>query len=144
MIDGIEAEVELRQALNSGAIVPFFQPIVQVRSGVLFGFEILARWRHPIRGIVAPDSFIPLAEQAGLIGSLTEAILLQAFAVAAALPEKIELSVNISPVQLRDLSLPELIRRVAEQGAFPLQQLTVEITESALIDNLAQARSITN
>jgi PAS domain S-box-containing protein len=143
MTDGTEAEVELRDALNSGAIVPFFQPLVQVRSGVLFGFEILARWRHPVRGMVAPDYFIPLAERAGLIGLLTETILLQAFAAAAALQEKIELSVNISPVQLRDPSLPELIRRMAEQGAFPLNQLTVEVTESALIDNLAQARSIT-
>jgi EAL domain-containing protein (putative c-di-GMP-specific phosphodiesterase class I) len=143
MIDGTEAEVELREALNSGAVVPFFQPLVQVRSGVLFGFEILARWRHPVRGMVAPDYFIPLAERAGLIGLLTETILVQAFAVAATLQEKIELSVNISPVQLRDPLLPELIRRMAEQGAFPLNQLTVEITESALIDNLAQARSIT-
>lgn len=72
MMDGTEAEVELREALNSGAIVPFFQPLVQVRSGALFGFEVLARWRHPVRGMGAHDYFIPLAERAGLIGLPTE------------------------------------------------------------------------
>jgi PAS domain S-box-containing protein len=68
--------------------------------------------------------------------------LLQAFAIAAALQKNIELSVNISPLQLRDHSLPEQIRQLAEEGAFPLNQLTIEITESALIDNLEQASSI--
>jgi len=141
-VDRGETEVELRRALDGGEIVPYFQPLVEVRSGVLAGFEVLARWQHPVRGMVAPDSFIPLAEQAGLIGILTESILLQAFAATAAFQGEIALSVNISPVQLRDPLLPELIRRTAEQGGFPIERLTVEITESALIDNLDQASSI--
>jgi EAL domain-containing protein (putative c-di-GMP-specific phosphodiesterase class I) len=64
-VSGTEAEVELRQALNGGEIVPYFQSLVRVRSGVLSGFEVLARWLHPVRGMVAPDSFIPLAQRAG-------------------------------------------------------------------------------
>jgi EAL domain-containing protein (putative c-di-GMP-specific phosphodiesterase class I) len=133
-------EAELRRALNNGEIVPYFQALVQVRSGVVCGFEVLARWLHPVRGMLAPGYFITLAERAGLIGALTETILLQAF--AAALHRNLELSVNISPVQLRDPSLPEQIRRAAEQGAFPLNHLTIEITESSLVDNLELASSI--
>jgi EAL domain len=97
-------------------------------------FSVLRYWRGggiPFGEWWNPTYFIPRAERAGLIGLLTETILLQAFAVAAALQGKIELSVNISPVHLRDPSLPELIRRIAEQGAFPLNQLTVEVTENA-------------
>jgi PAS domain S-box-containing protein len=134
-------EAELRRALNNGEMVPYFQPLVQVRSGVVCGFEVLARWLHPVRGMLTPDYFITLAERAGLIGALTETILLQAFA-AAALHRNLELSVNISPVQLRDPSLPEQIRRAAEQGAFPLNHLTIEITENSLVDNLELASSI--
>ncbi len=137
-----DLKTELRKALKNGEIVPYFQPLVQIRTGVVSGFEVLARWPHPVRGMVPPDEFIPLCEQAGLIGELTETILLQAFAAAAALPINIKLSVNISPIQLRDASLPQQIRRAAEQGAFPLDHLTAEITESALVHNLEQASSI--
>lgn len=134
-------EVELRRALNKGEIVPYFQPLVQVRSGIVCGFEVLVRWLHPVRGTLTPDYFITIAERAGLIGALTETILQQAFD-AAALHRNLELSVNISPVQLRDPSLPEQIRRAAEQGAFPLNHLTIEITESSLVENLELANSI--
>jgi PAS domain S-box-containing protein len=137
-----EQEAELRQALINGEIVPYFQPLVEVRSGILSGFEVLARWIHPVRGMITPEDFIPLSEDAGLISMLTETILLQAFAATSAFEPRLDLSVNISPIQLRDRSLPEQIRRLAERGAFPLDHITIEITESALVDNLEQASSI--
>lgn len=137
-----DLKTELRRALRNGEIVPYFQPLVEIRTGTLRGFEVLARWPHSQRGVVHPDEFIPIAERAGLMAELTETILLQAFAATAALQKNLHLSVNVSPVQLRDRSLPEQIRRAAEQGDFPLDHLTIEITESALVDNLDLAGSI--
>lgn len=137
-----EMKAELRKALKNGEIVPYFQPMVGIRTGKLVGFEVLARWLHPQRGTVHPDEFIAIAEQADLIGELTETILLQAFAATTALKKDLNISVNISPIQLRDPSLPDEIRRAAAMAAFPLQRLTIEITESALVDNLELAASI--
>jgi PAS domain S-box-containing protein len=137
-----ELKAELRKALKNAEIVPYFQPMVGIRTGTLVGFEVLARWLHPQRGTVHPDEFIPVAEQAGLIGELTETILLQAFAAITALKKDLHISVNISPIQLRDPLLPAEIARAAAMAAFPLNQLTIEITESALVDNLELAASI--
>jgi PAS domain S-box-containing protein len=116
--------------------------MVGIRNGMLVGFEVLARWLHPQRGTIHPDEFIPVAEQAGLIGELTETILLQAFAATASLKKGLNISVNVSPIQLRDASLSEEVARAAAMAAFPLHQLTIEITESALVDNLELAASI--
>lgn len=137
-----ELKAELRKALKNAEIVPFFQPMVGIRTGMLVGFEVLARWLHPQQGTIRPDEFIPVAEQAGLIGELTETILLQAFAATTALKKDLGISVNISPIQLRDPSLPDEILRAASMAAFPLKRLTIEITESALVDNLELAASI--
>jgi diguanylate cyclase (GGDEF)-like protein/PAS domain S-box-containing protein len=129
-------------ALRDGQFVPYFQPIVELRSGQLAGFEVLARWRHPQHGLVSPDQFISLAEKQGWIDTLTQQLLLKAFADAKSIPEPLTLSVNISPVQLRNSTLQELIRNAAERTEFSLKRLIVEITESALIDNLDHARKI--
>lgn len=137
-----EIKAELRKALRGGEIVPYFQPMVGIRTGLLVGFEVLARWLHPQRGTIHPDVFIPVAEQEGLIGELTETILLQAFAATVSLKKGLNISVNVSPIQLRDAALSEEIARAAAMAAFPLHQLTIEITESALVDNLELAASI--
>lgn len=137
-----ELKADLRRALHNGEIVPYFQPQVDIRNATLLGFEVLARWQHPTRGPVHPDEFIPAAEQAGLIGDLTESILLQAFVAISAIRSDLRLSVNISPIQLRDSWLPRKISCAAKSAKFPLNQLTVELTESALVDNLELAASI--
>jgi len=131
-----------QQALRHGQFVPYFQPIVALSSGQLAGFEVLARWQHPRHGLVSPDQFISLAEKQGWIDTLTEQLLRMAFAEAPSIPEPLTLSVNISPVQLRTSSLPGLIRNAAEGTDFSLTRLVIEITESALIDNLDHALSI--
>jgi len=136
-----QSESQIRRALCDGQIVPYFQPLVEIGNGNVCGFEVLARWLHPLRGLVNPDEFIKLAEQCGVIHTLTERVLLQAFESVAPW-EGIQLAVNVSPLELRDRSLPERIRAVAEQGSFSLHRLTVEITESALVDNLEIAASI--
>ena len=128
--------MDLCRAIDNHEIVPWFQPIVDLRTGLLSGFEVLARWHHPQRGMVLPAEFIPLAERTALIGPLMDLLLAQAFEAAAAFPEHLTLSVNISPLQLRDRFLPEQMLRAVERGGFSFQKLIVEITESALVPNL--------
>jgi PAS domain S-box-containing protein len=119
----------------------YLQPIVALRTGKLQGFELLARWNDPERGWVSPDAFIPAAERDGWIDALTWEMMRQAFAVSARLPTPLRLAVNISPLQLRH-ALPKQVQEIADASRFPLECLTIEITESALTHDLAQARSI--
>ena len=133
----------LCDALDNDLLVPCFQPIVQLRTGQLVGFEVLARWRHPDHGLILPANLISLAEQNGLAEALMRQIFSKAFQEGAQLPDTLTLSVNVSPCQLRDTSLPGEIRALAEAAGFPMTRLHVEITESALVDNISFAQSIT-
>jgi EAL domain-containing protein (putative c-di-GMP-specific phosphodiesterase class I) len=132
----------VRRALNDDEIVPCFQPIVDLHSGRLTGFEVLARWRHTTVGFILPENFIALTEEHGLAEQLMQQVLRKAFQAASSLPETLGLSVNVSPTQLRDLRLPRQIRDVAEEGGFPFKRLTVEITESAYIDRMERAQEV--
>jgi PAS domain S-box-containing protein len=134
--------IDLRSALEKNDIVPYFQPLVELRTGLLRGFEVLARWQHPQRGLIPPNEFIPLVESSGLNGLLTGNLLRAVFAAAKDLPAHLTFSVNISLTQLTDLSLPRHIRAAAEQAAFPLHRLILEITESALAGNPERATRI--
>lgn len=138
-----ELSDDLARAIADNEIVPHFQPLVEMRTGRLSGFEVLARWRHPIRGIVHPAEFIPIAEQTGLIGPLTERLLLDAVRAVTAWPEHLTLSVNVSPVQLRDRGLAERLYAATEGTGFPFDRLMFEITEAVVIGNHDQARDIT-
>jgi PAS domain S-box-containing protein len=134
--------IALRKALESDEVIPYFQPLVELRTGVLFGFEALARWRHTVQGPISPDVFIPLAEESGLIGSLTRNLLRHVFTAAATIPEHLSISFNISAIQFHDRSLSRQMREAAHLAGFSLHRLILEITESALIDNVGQAQSI--
>jgi EAL domain-containing protein (putative c-di-GMP-specific phosphodiesterase class I)/GGDEF domain-containing protein len=131
-----------RECLGAGRVVPYFQPIVEFRTRNLLGFEILARWRHPQEGLLSPDRFIPAVEEAGMIGEMTDSLLVQAAQSAAGWQAKPTLSLNLSPLELGDSSLPQRLSRAADAGGLPLDRLVLEITESTLIDDLASARSI--
>ncbi len=144
MVDEKQRQIDLRRALEDNQIVPYFQPLVELRTGVITGFEVLARWQHPVYGTIYPADFIPLAEESGVIGQFTEQLLRSAFAAATILPEHLTLSVNISLTQLTDRSLPRHIRTAAQHANFPLQRLILEITESALIGNPELAYLIAN
>ena len=136
------ADITERRVPDLSGFHAYFQPIVALRTGRLQGFELLARWKHPQRGWVSPDAFIPDAERDGWIDALTWELMRQAFAASARLPQPLSLAVNISPLQLRDADLPKQIQAIADDSRFPLECLTIEITESALTHDLAQARSI--
>ena len=135
--------VDVHNAIGNDELVPCFQPLVELRSGLLTGFEVLARWNHPELGLILPDNFISLAIKSGLIDRLTQKVLGKAFQSCAGMPKTLSLAVNISPIQLRNRRLPIGLRDLAQQAGFPMQQLTIEITESALIDNLETAGEIT-
>lgn len=133
---------DLRSALTREEVIPSFQPLVELRTGRLAGFEVLARWQHPVHGLILPENFISLAEENGLIGLLTEQILRKSFLAGRDLPKPIMFSVNIAPAQLHDFSLPGMIRDLGNETGFPTDRLVVEITESALIDNIDRAQKI--
>jgi len=132
----------LRLALERDEVIPCFQPQVELNSGLLSGFEVLARWQHAELGPILPENFISLAEQNGLIGELMRQVLRKSFLSAPILGETMGISVNVSPIQLRDLSLPGQINDELERARFDPRRLTVEITESALLDNLERAKKI--
>jgi PAS domain S-box-containing protein len=135
--------VDLRRGIESGEIVPYFQPMMELRTGQLIGFEVLSRWKHPLRGMVPPDEFIRMAEDAGCIGQLMEKVLLHAFRAMRRLPEYLRLSINVSAIQLRDRTLRRQVSLAAEEAGFSLDRLTVEVTESALVGNIEHGRTIT-
>nr|WP_172691009.1 EAL domain-containing protein [Agrobacterium larrymoorei]ASK49454.1 ABC transporter permease [Agrobacterium larrymoorei] len=125
----------LQSALSRGEIWPAFQPIVDLQSGAIVAFEILARWTDPIAGAISPTQFIPLAEQCGLIGDLTDKILREACVIALSWQGSFVLAINISPVQFHDHELSTRILRTVRSSGFPVHRVHVEITESALLEN---------
>ena len=137
-----EIEQGIRYGLDHGQFLPFFEPQVDLRTGEIIGFEVLARWDHPLSGLIPPDRFIPIAEEHGLIGRLSEQIMVAAMTQAADWDPKIKLSVNISPSQLADSWLAQRIVRLLTEARFPADRLIVEITESSLFADLDLARSI--
>jgi PAS domain S-box-containing protein len=125
--------IRARAALENGEFVPFFQPLVAIRSGELIGFEVLARWNDPEHGLIPPNEFVPAAERDGWIWELTRQLLRQAFGAVALLPNRVELAFNIAALQLHDSGLPKLIADIASEAAFPLDHVCLELTESALV-----------
>jgi diguanylate cyclase (GGDEF)-like protein len=137
-----EIEQGIRYGLDHGQFVPFFEPQVDLRTGEIIGFEVLARWEHPLSGLIEPDRFIPVAEEHGLIGRLSEQIILSALTQAVEWDPSIKISVNISPTQLTDSWLAQRIVRLLSEAGFPAERLVVEITESSLFADLDLAKQI--
>jgi PAS domain S-box-containing protein len=130
------------RAIDNGEFFPHFQPLVNLRTGELEGFELLARWKHPERGWIPPDEFIPLAEKDGWIDRLMSRLMREGFCAMGETPGSARLSINISAIQLHDLGLPDRVRSISEECKFSIDRLTVEVTESALTHNMKRAREI--
>lgn len=135
-------EAEIRRALDEDRFFPVFQPIVELRTGQLEGFEILARWEHEKFGLLQPDDFIPAVERAGLIDNITRTMLQKALAAPALKTSSLKLAVNVSPSQLLGRDLPGSVAQAAAQAGFGLERLIIEITESALVDDLERAQAV--
>ncbi len=134
-------EAELRLGITRGEIAPFYQPIVKLPSREVVGFEVLARWNHPTKGLIAPDDFIPMAEERRLIADLFYSLLRQACSDARNWPAHLHLAINVAPQQVQDTALPERILTILTETGFAPSRLEVEITETALVNGLDAARS---
>lgn len=128
-----DVEAELRGALASDRLSLAFQPVASAHDGTLRGFEALARWHHPVHGVISPEVFIPVAEKSGLIGQLGNVVLHKACAAAATWPWHVQVAVNVSPAQLEDDDLPVAVQRALDSSGLPAPRLELEMTESALL-----------
>lgn len=137
-----ETEAGLRNGIPRGEFVPYFEQQIDLTTGRLGGFEVLARWDHPTRGLVPPDSFIGIAEETGMIADLSMSVMRQALIEAKSWDQSLAISVNISPTQLKDPWLAQKIVKLLVETGFPATRLEIEITETSLFDNLALAQSI--
>lgn len=132
-------EEELRKALPNNELFLVYQPIIDCRTGDIRSFEALLRWRHPVRGLVSPGEFIPVAEATGLITPIGEWVIEEACREAASWPEPWRVSINVSPIQIRQTDVCAIIARSIERHGIEAGRVIVEITESALMQNAAKA-----
>lgn len=138
----MELETGIRRGIPRGEFVPYYEQQVDIETGRLLGFEMLARWQSPTLGLVSPEVFIPVAEEIGAIGDLSESLIRQALDDAKGWNADLTLSVNISPVQLRDPWFAQKLLRLLVEANFPPARLNVEITESCLHDNVGMVRTL--
>lgn len=130
-------ELELRDALARGEMLLHYQPIISLVSGETVGYEALLRWQHPERGLMLPDSFLPIAEETGLITALGDWAIRQALSHVAEWGGDFRLSINLSPSQIRNPSLIATVDGALAAAGFPAQRLELEITEHLLLRDAA-------
>jgi diguanylate cyclase (GGDEF)-like protein len=123
---------ELRAAIDAGQLLLHYQPKADLPGGTVRGVEALVRWEHPRRGLLTPGNFLPLAEQSGLTRALTAFVLDRALAEIGELPE-LAVAVNLGPADLLDLGLPSEVARALERRAFPVERLTLEVSEDVIV-----------
>ena len=138
----IELEIGIRNGITKAEFVPYYEQQIDLESGGLVGFEMLARWHSPNLGVVSPEVFIPIAEEIGLIGELSDQLMAQAFVHAAEWDDSLTLAINISPVQLRDPWFAQKLLKTMVKYGMPAHRLEVEVTESSLHDNIGMVRSM--
>ncbi|MBW4706230.1 EAL domain-containing protein [Roseobacter sp. YSTF-M11] len=136
-----EIESDLREAILNCDIEPWFQPIIQIESNTLTGFEVLARWNHKSHGQIPPSTFITIAEDSGQIGNLGLSILRQACLAASHWDPKLTISFNVSPYQFHDPQLVDQIKEIVSECDFDARRLTIEVTESSVINDFEVARA---
>ena len=129
---------ELQSAISLQTFDVHYQPIVAADGGAIVGVEALLRWNHPSRGVVPPSVFIPLAEQSGLMSQLGEIVLRRALADGARWPA-LSVAVNLSPVQIRDRWLVDLVSVAMADAGIASSRVVLEVTEGVLIDNPEEA-----
>ena len=127
-------EGDLRDAIARCQFEVHYQPFFDIQTGQRCGVEALVRWRHPTRGLIPPDQFIPLAEETGLIIPLGEWVIRRACDDAMRWPDDIKVAVNLSPVQFKQAELFEVIQSALKNSGLPPERLEIEITESVLLE----------
>lgn len=137
-----QIETDLREAIERDQLELWYQPIVSLDDDSVVGFEALARWNHPTKGLIPPSDFIPVAEDTGMMTRLGEWALARACGSIAQLPGQVSLAVNLSPVQFAAPDLVEVVQRALTASGLAPQRLELEITERLLLDNNERVVSI--
>ena len=137
-----DLEGALRRGIAKGEFVPFYEQQVDLATGALTGFEMLARWQSPALGPIGPEVFIPIAEEIGVIGELSEKLIAQALRDARDWAPELTLSVNISPIQLRDPWFAQKLLKMLVAANFPPERLDIEITETCLHQNVTAVHTL--
>ncbi len=148
LVKRVQLEADLRSALDNNEFVVFYQPLVNLRTGRISGTEALVRWQHPERGLVGPEQFIALTESSGMIRPLGLWVLRQACAQTAAWQQSspelrnLKISVNVSARQITDREFFDQVREILDETGLPPGGLTLEMTESILLENSEEIRSV--
>ncbi|SMQ73913.1 diguanylate cyclase/phosphodiesterase [Altererythrobacter xiamenensis] len=137
-----ELESGIRRGVENREFVPYYEQQIDLETGELMGFEMLARWNSSTMGVVSPEIFIPIAEDIGVIAELSEQLMAQAFEDALLWDPSLTLSVNISPIQLRDPWFSQKLLKLMVKHNFPPHRLEIEITESCLHENIGMVRTM--
>jgi diguanylate cyclase (GGDEF)-like protein len=140
--DRLKLEEDIRRGIRKGEFVPYFQPLIDLATQEIVGFEALARWRSPDGTMLDAENFIEAAERTGLIGPLTLDIVEKAMTEGRDWPPHLKLAVNISPIQFRDPTLAEQILKLLASTGFPANRLEIEITEGSLLEDREQVLTI--
>jgi EAL domain-containing protein (putative c-di-GMP-specific phosphodiesterase class I) len=135
-------EQDLRRALDNDEFELHYQPLIDIKSNEICGFEALLRWTHPIRGSISPSVFIPVAEDIGLIIAIGEKVLFEACRTAASWPRKLKVAVNLSAAQFRDRMLVQRVASALKASGLPASRLELEITETVLLEDSKQTLAI--
>jgi diguanylate cyclase (GGDEF)-like protein len=130
-----ELDMDLRNALANAEFELYYQPLVNLQSNAITAFEALLRWNHPVRGLISPAEFIPVAEETGLIVPLGEWVLRKACQETANWPARIKVAVNLSPAQLKSRDLTQLVMSALVESGMAPSRLQLEITETVLMHN---------
>jgi diguanylate cyclase (GGDEF)-like protein/PAS domain S-box-containing protein len=134
-------EIDLRSAIENDGLRPYYQPLVDLATGRITGFEALVRWPHPERGMISPAEFIPVAEETGLINPLGGLMLRRACIDAAQWPDDVRVAVNLSPLQFRTGDLLSIVTDALKQSGLPARRLELEITETLLLEKSSQVQA---
>jgi EAL domain-containing protein (putative c-di-GMP-specific phosphodiesterase class I) len=135
-------EMDMRLALTRGEFELYYQPIAATDTGEVSGFEALIRWNHPVRGLVSPDEFIPLAEDTGLIVPVGEWVLREACRQGVAWGDEVTVAVNLSSVQFRSRNLVAAVVAALDMSGFPPCRLELEITETVLLQETEMTMAV--
>jgi diguanylate cyclase (GGDEF)-like protein len=130
-----ELEMDLRKALSNEEFELYYQPLVNLQTNEISAYEALLRWHHPVRGLISPSEFIPVAEETGLIIPLGEWVLRTACQQTANWPDDVKVAVNLSPAQLKSRNVVQLVMSALEESGIAGSRLQLEITESVLMQN---------
>ena len=131
-------EIDLREAIQNDLLRPYYQPLIDLSTGRITGFEALVRWPHPERGMISPGDFIPVAEETGLINAVGGLMLRRACMDAAQWPDDVRVAVNLSPLQFRVGNLLSTVMETLKQTGLAATRLELEITETLVLEKSAQ------